>query len=342
MKVQNHLDNPANELPDPFGQSLVESILFTNILYTIGISLIITSFIQLLYLKSGKSRSLISKVLIIVAIVCIALMPVVQEFVYPLFHNGTDNFSNDLTVITPGEVVIRVFLAPVIGRITPLIPYFACAAIGLLFSIHINEKAITPEFLQKMLWLGVIFVASAIPIGALFGFDLGSREKSIFFMTFITGFEIMCTAWMVYMVDFRRKTRVDLFLRTTRWLRRFGVMTLTLWMLQYAMVFPIMLIEVITGWPIIGLPIGVLYGGLNGWQLGIVLVCMLGMWHGILLTWERGRFIGSFEWLTSTAMSKGTRSGDRLNIKGILYDVERMIEWVPGKKGRKGEIMIDT
>ncbi len=347
MKVVNYLDNPANGLPDPFWYSLLKGFFFTNILYTIGISLIITSFIQLVYLKSGKPRAMMAKVLLLVAIVCIALMPVIQKYIYPLFDNGVDNtgtdtFSNNLFGIDSGELIARLILTPFIGRLTPLIPYFSCAAIGLLFSVHINERAITPEFLQKMFWLGVIFVGCAIPIGAVFGFDIGQRERSIFFMTFITGFEIICTTWMIYMVDFRRKTRLDLFLKTTVWLRRFGVMTLTLWMLQYTMVFPIILIELVTGWPIVGLPAGVLPGGLNGWQLGIVLLCMLGMWHLVLLAWERGRFIGSLEWITAHALSKGSTSGDRLNIGGIFHDVERMIEWVPGKKDKRAGLEKET
>ena len=318
-----------------FLDDMVKGFFFTNILNTIGISLIITSFIQLVYLKSGASRAKMSKALIFVAIACIALMPVMRAYVYPLFTSGTDTFSNDLGTITAGEIVARFFLAIFIGRITPLIPYFACAAIGLMLAINIAEKAITPEFLQKMLWLGLLFVAGSIPLGLAFDFSLGSRERNAFWMTFVLGLEIMSVAYIIYMVDFRRKTKTATFLKWTIWIRRFGVMTLTLWMLQYIMVFPVILIELITGWPMIGLAPGSSPGGLNDWQVWIVLLLLLGMWHVILLLWERVKFVGSFEWLTSLALSKGaSSSGDRLNIKGILYETERVIEWVPGKKAR--------
>jgi hypothetical protein len=211
-------------------------------LYTIGISTVITSFIQLLYLKKGGSRTAISWILIIITIVCTALMPVVKELNQALF--GTDTFSNNLETLGAGELVLRFLLAPIIGRLTPLIPFFSCASVGLLFAININENAIRPSTLRKFLYSGLIFICASFIVGlALDDIELGSRERVMFYQMFILGLEIMSVAYLLYMIDFRKKTNIDLFTRCTRWARRFGIMTLTLWMLQYFMIFPIALIS---------------------------------------------------------------------------------------------------
>jgi hypothetical protein len=327
---------------NPVWQDLEGGLLFSNILYTIGISIVICSVIQLAYLSSGMHRKKISIILIFVAIACIALMPAVAIADQAWF--GTNSFSDGVP-LSAGEFWARMLLSGFMSRDTPLLPYFACAALGLMISIHINEKAVTPEFLQGILWLGLVFVGASIPLvvikgpatgplSTMFGFSI-NREISLFYMTFITGLELVCLAWLLYMIDFRRKTNLHLFLRATVFIRRFGVTTLTLWMLQYFMVFPILLIQFITGWPMVALYPGAPHGALQyAWQLDIVLVLIFLMWHGILLAWERVKFVGSFEWFTTKLMSRGSTSGDRLNIRGILYDVQREIEWVPGKRAR--------
>jgi hypothetical protein len=306
-------------IDDP-GMSFLKGLFLTNILYTIGISIVITSFIQLLYLRNGISRKTISWILIVITIACTALMPVVKELNQALFK--TDTFSNGLEATGAGEMVLRFFLAPILGRLTPLIPFFSCASAGLLIAININDNAIKPSTLRKFLYSGLIFVCASFIAGLALGdIGLGEREKSVFYQMFIIGLEIMSVSYLVYMIDFRKKTNIEKFARYTTWARRFGIMTLTLWMLQYFMIFPVALIELITGWPIIE-------GGLVDWQLGMLLLILFGMWHSILWAWEKGRFIGSFEWLTALALSGNRSSGDRMQMDGILYNPEKMIQHV--------------
>ncbi|NMC04696.1 MAG: hypothetical protein GYA24_05760 [Candidatus Lokiarchaeota archaeon] len=300
----------------------LEGFFLTNILTAIGISIIITSFIQLYYLKNGISRKGITVFLIIVVITCTALTPAIQHVTKELF--GTITFSNGLgdPSIPSWQWISRFILAPIISRLTPLFPFFSCAAMGLLFAMYINENAIKPSTLRKFLYGGLIFIGASFIVGfALNDIELGSRERVVFYQMFIFGLETVILSYMLYMIDFRKKTNIPLFLRCTRWARRFGIMTLTLWMLQYFMIFPVLLIEIITGWPIIE-------GGLNDWQLGIVLLLLLLMWNVILRAWEKGRFTGSFEWLTTLALSGKHSSGDRMQMDAILYHPEKMIQHV--------------
>nr|MDO8088234.1 hypothetical protein [Candidatus Sigynarchaeum springense] len=207
----------------------LDGFFLTNILTTIGISIIITSFIQLLYLRKGISRKYISIFLIIVVIACTALMPLTQGIAKGLF--GTDTFSNGIgdTSIAAWQWPMRLVLAPIIGRLIPLFPYYSCAAAGLLFAININENAIKPSTLRKFLYGGLLFVCASFVVGiALDDIGLGSRERVVFYQMFILGLEIMSTAFLLYMIDFRKKTNFGLFNRCTRWIRRFGIMTLTL------------------------------------------------------------------------------------------------------------------
>ncbi len=306
-------------LPEEFGWQLIEGFYFYNILYTIGISIVLTSFIQLLYLKNSISRKNLSVFLLVVIVGCTAALPVVRE----IFHEFgiSDNFSNNLLAAPWWEWVLRLVGAPILGRLTPLIPFFSCAAAGLLLAININAGAITPGFIRKAFYTGLLFVQASFVVGIAFGFDLGSRERVVFYQTFILGLEIMSLMLLFYLIDFRKKTRKDVFIKYTVWIRRFGVMTLTLWMLQYFMVFPVMLIEWITGWPVIE-------GGLVEPQLVIVLLLLFLMWHAILWTWEKAKFKGSFEWLTSLVLSGKRSSGDRMEIQGVLRNPEGLIQHV--------------
>jgi hypothetical protein len=138
---------------------------------------------------------------------------------------------------------------------------------------------------------------------------------------FIIGLEIMSVSYLVYMIDFRKKTDILKFVKYTTGIRRFGIMTLSLWMLQYLMIFPVVLVQLITGWPIIA-------GGLNDWQLGSLLLLLFFMWYFVLKAWEKVNFVGSFEWLTTRALSGKRSSGDRMQMDGILYKPEKMIQHV--------------
>lgn len=311
-----------------FWLNLLDGFFFWNILNTIGISLIITSFIQLITLKNEIPRKKVSVFLVIVTIACMALIPFNTEIIWgELIGNG--NFSSDLLSASPGDVVLRLLLVPFFGRLCPLIPFFSSAAMGLLVSININQKNITASFLRKLLYFGLLLIASSFITGLVFGIEFGDREKHIFYQLFVFGFELMAFAFMIYMIDYRKKTRVKTFVKYTAWIRRFGIMTLTLWMLQYLMIFPVILFQGVTGWD-------ALSGGLTDMQLGLLLLLIFFMWHLILWLWEKANFKGSFEWLTGLVLSGGRSSGDRQKTSELLYSPEKMIEHV--EEGRN----IDT
>ncbi|MFX0103413.1 MAG: hypothetical protein ACFFCS_27880 [Candidatus Hodarchaeota archaeon] len=269
--------------------------------------------------------------LIILTIASFAFMTLIQGYMRETIE--TIDLSNGIPDLIKsgnvGEITLRLFLAPFIGYINPLIPYFSCATIGLLMALNINEKNITPGILRKFLYSGLILVCSSILVGVATGFSIGDREQVIFYHMFILGLETMSVTALLYLVDFRKKTKIEVFAKFTRWIRRFGILTLSLWFLQFIAIFPSLLIEAVTGWPIIGIPKGVKHGGLVDWQLPWYLIIIFLMYHVILLLWEKAGFKGSLEWLTSHALSKGSSSGDRLKMTSILYGSEKMIEHVP-------------
>ena len=314
------IESLTGETVKNFWIEMIDGFYMWNILNTIGLCLIITSLIQLIYLRHKIDRKAISVILIIVTIACTMILPLTREIVFETL--GTDTFSNNWNTIPIDQQILRLILVPFVGRLTPLIPFFSSASAGLLISININDKSVTPGFLRKVLYSGLIFLAASFIVGIIFGIELGDRERNIFYQMFTLGLEIIVIVYLLYMVDFRKKTRTKTFVKYTAWIRRFGIMTLTLWMLQYFMIFPVILIEAITGWPIIE-------GGLNDPQLGIVLLLLFLMWHTILWVWEKANFKGSFEWLTSLVLSGGRSSGDRKRIDDLLYHSESMVDHVP-------------
>lgn len=301
--------------------TIPRTLLLTNILTTIGLSIIFSSLIQLAYLKNGLSLKKTSILLVMLVIGCTALIPVTRAIAIGAF--GTDTFTAGAESIEFPEAVARFVLAPFIGRWSPLIPFFSCAAFGLLVSINISARTINPALLRKCLYGGLLLVASSFIVGLVTGIDIGNRERSLFYQLFVLGLEIMTMSFMIYMIDFRKKTRIDLFLKWTGGIRRFGILTLSLWMLQYMMIFPVLLIQAITAWPLV-------QGGANDPQIAVVMLLMLGLWHLVLKLWARVNFKGSVEWIMTYVLSGRGSSGDRAVMTSIIKDSESMIAHVPG------------
>ncbi|HME53140.1 MAG TPA: hypothetical protein VKM55_13040, partial [Candidatus Lokiarchaeia archaeon] len=317
-----------------FGMGLINGFYFSNVLQTIGTSIIFSSLVYLIILKFDISRARACYIFATIAIAVIVFQPLIRAALRAT--PWSDDFSaSNITAFLSRGVGINILLfigAPFVGRLVPLVPYFSCAAIGAIIAVFINQKAVTPEVLQKLFAWGFIIAGIGILIGVVLNatnvqpFDIDAESCLGWFLLLLGG-ETSSTAWLLYMIDFRKKTRVEVFIKRTVTLRRFGLLTLTLWTLQYFMAIPVVIIELITGWP-------ALEGNLNEWQLLIVLGLLWLMWHLILWLWEKVNFKGSFEWMNTLLLAKGTTTGDRLKVDETLYHPERMIEWVPGKKAR--------
>ncbi|MHA1683736.1 MAG: hypothetical protein ACTSUE_22550 [Promethearchaeota archaeon] len=321
-------------------EDLVNSFFLSNILHCIGVTLIFSSLIYLVFLRYKTSRQKMNITLLIMLAVVLAIQPVIRTMLTNAGYEGSFK-PPDIYPTWYENYAARgfwqnlgfAFLTPLIGRVFPLIPMISGAFIGIIISVHINQKAINPAFIKKTAWTSLIVLGCGIVYGYLLE-ELGVQAfdvdvaRSVGWHIIVLAGEIFSMIFIIYFVDFRKKTKTEVFKKHTVTLRRFGLATLTLWNLQYLSLIPAIVFELF-GWE-------VLDGGLNTWQLLIVLFAVFAFWHLIIWLWEsKGKFKGSLEWLTTMVLSRGSASADRMKIQEVLYNPERMIEWVPGKKKRK-------
>lgn len=320
-------------------EKMVNSFFLSNILHCIGVSIMVTSFLYLLFLRMEISQSIMTYIMVAIIILIAVAHPLIRSWLEGLDY-GDSFVANNTATEWPGNYLERgfwknllfIFLSPIIGRVFPLVPMFMCASAGLIVAMNINEKTITPEFIKRTAIAAGVIALSGILYGLLLNstgfqdFEI-ARARSIGWHTLILGSEIFSLILMIYLIDFRKKTNKRVFIKHTLIFRRFGMISLTLWTLQYFTVVPLAIFEVV-GWPVFD-------GGLNGWQLLVVLFCVFWFWHFIAWIWEKGGFKGSFEWMMVLILSRGSTSADRMKIQSVLHEPEGFIEWMPGKKKRK-------
>lgn len=241
---------------------------------------------------------------------------------------GVLSFWNNINSRTWWENLGFIVLAPFIGRIFPLVPYFSMACIGAVIGIHIYDGKFGIRFLKQLqklaigLFLGG-FLLGVISLGVIGIDDAGAALNLFLSSSTISGFLFMNggALWLAKMVLYRveYKQKTEKFARRTVFFRRFGMVTLTLWSFQWVIAFPIYLIQFISGWNVVN-------GGLNGYQTMFVMFLITMFWHVILWRWERVDFRYSFEWLMVRLMSKSKEeAGRRMKVQEVLYHPEGIV-----------------
>ncbi|MBD3351084.1 MAG: DUF1624 domain-containing protein [Candidatus Lokiarchaeota archaeon] len=308
----------------------VRPLFFTQILVMIGLSVIIISAIYIILLKKGGSVSEIVKFLGRLAIVVIILTPILIL----IFKYGMPDFwdrpSTDWAERTFSLNVLYFFLTPLVIDFNPLFPNLAAMLIGTIIGLNIADGDVKKKFSDKIIYSTIImfvigFFYKIIDMVIGDSIDLSEFRVGEFLLT--TAGSVLLLMIIIYMVDVRGKGKK--FAKRTVTFRRFGIMTLTLWCLQWLVILPLTLLQLIINlvtdsWvylhngPFLNL-------GLSGWELlGTVAYVML-FYHLILWLWQKAEFKGSLEWLTVKLMStKRRKASGRLS--GSLYEVESIVE----------------
>jgi hypothetical protein len=278
----------------------------------------ISAIVYVPLLKADKNPNQRVKFLIIVAVILFTATPFMVELskLFPQFYDSWDNRSLGLNLL-------YVFLNPIFRRSTPFFPFATFSIIGTIIGCKISDGKISKSFLNKTFYSALILFGIGTIIVALKDF-YGLGE-----MMMVTGGSIFLMMMLLYLVDVEGngKKVAD----KTVFFRRFGLVTLTLWSLQWMISIPLLIINAIRnaiqGENIPFLQSDIYNHGLTGWEaLGCMFVVIM-MFYLILWGWEKANFKGSFEWLTTKALSGGrSTAGERLDMTQSLYQVESPVE----------------
>ena len=270
--------------------------------------------------KKGKTDQEIKKIFGILTIAVIIMTPIMIE-ILNLLPDFWDRPASGFETRPLGLNILYVILAPLVIDFNPLFPNLTAMFLGTIIGLEISNGQSTKQFFNKI-------VLSTIPmmvLGVVFTFlDLGYGLGEFFTST---GGSILLLMIILYMIDMRGKGTK--FAKYSKFFRRFGTMTLTLWCLQWLVVLPLRLMQVIVN-AVTGTSVDFITGpfynnGRTGWELLGTIAIVIGIYHLILWLWEKVGYVGSFEWVTVKLMSK-QRANAAARLKRGLKDVESIVE----------------
>ncbi|TFG09183.1 hypothetical protein EU534_02365 [Candidatus Heimdallarchaeota archaeon] len=289
-----------------------------------------------------------------------SIMAVVFLFPAPYLHEAINNFvGQDISSGTHGgefhnvsDYFTRFFWMSMAGRESPIFPNFFVAFIGGIFGYFLAK----PKPSRKILNYGAIAATILLSGGILMfifvynaNFDINMRIHETWYMLANMGLQIYYVVALLAMFEFRQKADLNKYAKWTRIIRRWSLVALTVYMIQYVDLF--MRIHctrtvgfdftlryfINKGWFLAGQPIQpplVGYHILNfttrhqvgmGWSIFMLIVAAV-YFDIIIRLWEKIRFIGTWEWILIKLLrlfaGKKHYNSARIKVQESLYDVE--------------------
>lgn len=304
----------------------IGALFFAQILTIMAINNVILSFIYLMMLRGGKKKH-IPLVLLFLFIGFIAVTPGIIELfkLNPIIWNNLQLGWQDRSA---GMNILFFFLTPFIRRFTPIFPNFSASAFGAIIAFRFSQEGIQKKFLSWLVLCSIIIMLAGITLAYVetLGYPrLQDYQLGAFLQTFSGA--ILYILFFIYFFEIRGTQRT---IKYSKLWRRFGIFTLSIWCLQWLIILPAWLVQIILNWisgtwtkfsesPLIN-------NGLNIWQFALALVFITGFYYGILLLWEKIHYIGTFEWMTVKLIS-GSHKGasNRLDMEQSFYYVESYV-----------------
>ncbi len=306
--------------------SSIGALFFAQILTIMGVSNIILSFIYLTFLRLKKEKYILLTLLSLFFGFLVVTPGIIELFkLNPVIWDNIDVSWSDRTI---GMNILMFFLSPLVRRFTPIFPYFSAYALGGIIAFKFSKEGIKKKFLN---WL-VLVSTFLMVIGVVFAYYEKQgishiQDYKLGEFLFAYAGTILFMLFFIYFFEVRGSAKTA---KYSKFWRRFGIFTLSMWCFQWLIIFPAWLVQVIINWisgtwtPLADSPL--INNGLTIWQFSIALVFIIGFYYGILLLWEKINYIGTFEWITVHLISKSHKSAkNRLNMQESLYNVESFI-----------------
>ncbi|MFW9923977.1 MAG: hypothetical protein ACFFDW_11895 [Candidatus Thorarchaeota archaeon] len=228
------------------------------------------------------------------------------------------------------DYILRFFANQFVARESPLLPHFAYSAVGSILGIFMSQEKIEKKkFLSwgfgiagfciafAAFWL---FVVSGIPEDPVALADFHIHPT--WFVFFSTGIMLIVILSLMASLEFNRKVNWEKRLKLSRWSRRAGYLSLTVYSLasiQAVLRVTFSSIFNLFGWNDPGFRISF---GLPTYWTFILIVIEQGLWVLILWLWEKGKYIGSIDWFFALILKGPSKKGEARKIFGDLLDVK--------------------
>ena len=338
--------NYVKQVSDPVVQSM-GGFYSTNVLHAIAWGVIISAFVYTWLLSREKGQAWISKRFLLVVLFMLVLTPfmITLSRIFPHFYDSWTTRSLGLNIV-------YLFVNSIFRGTTPLFPFAVFGVVGALIGCRISSGNIRKSYATKwFIGLVVVFVSGFLVyllrvagLHLLLGVESGTLLYYFVASVYDVGEKLMVLGGsllliliVLYVIDVRGKIKG--FIQRTVFVRRFGLVSLTVFSLQWVVALflvgyhsinnaitgdttPFLLSNFAAGW----------FGfenapGLTAWELVFWFSITLVIWHILLWLWEKVGYKGSFEWLMIKLMRTSRKdAGERLNMSASLYNVESMVD----------------
>ncbi|MHA1199966.1 MAG: hypothetical protein ACTSQF_11615 [Candidatus Heimdallarchaeaceae archaeon] len=337
-------------------------------LQIIGLSIMALSITSYIFFKLGIHKK--SWVFFIYS----AVMALVFIFPAPYLHQSVVDYlgydirrlgSYNQAFQNTAEYFTRFFWMSIAGPENPIFPNFGVTFIGGIFGYFLAK----PKPSRKILNYGAIGGTVLLVGGGLYWvfvdnmyFDVGMRIHETWYLLANMGLQIYYVIALLAIFEFREKANLQRYARWSRFIRRWALVALTIYMIQYVDVF--MRIQctrtvgfdftiryfISKGWFLAGNPIQAPSVGffiINftarhqvGMAWSIFMLIVAAVYFDILLRlWEKIKFIGTWEWilikLIKLFAGKKHYNSARIKVQESLYDLEPISFAQPKKKKKK-------
>lgn len=304
--------------------------------HTIGWSMIILSIIHYFLILKPRSRGKNTyNLTLITYFILIITIYVSTPFLTKFIANNYDGFPGIIygdtqfnwPPISASDFFRRMFYSFLVGQYQPMFPYLATAIIGVILGMTLAKENGVRR-LPLFIFMGSVLLLPAEVIMLLkalkennFLYDYFGVASKLYFLTLFV--ELAVIGFFLWLIEYRGKTQK--FQRISRYWRRWGAISLTIYLLQIISAVPRYIFEKITNWPV---ATNIIFGGeALFWQVLVVTIFVLLFWEGIIRLWELVNFVGSFEWLNARilSISGNLPLSNKSNPKKLIYNAKPVV-----------------
>lgn len=233
--------------------------------------------------------------------------------VSPVVHAGLDPFFFD--ALNSGNLGMAMVLKLVVGPNFSPLPYLSYGLIGAVIGVALAKGVAVSKIRRYGYGVSILLLACGGVLMLLQGFkvtDLAQHPFPLRIHLLNVGAMLFCCTWLILHMEYCTKERRARVARRTVWLRRLGLMALTIFCLESFF--------------------GVLLSRAYLWVLGIdgafpqtalyivpFVILVFAFWNAVFLLWEKADFKYSVEWWMSWLVCKARkRPSRRLQAEEVL------------------------
>jgi uncharacterized membrane protein len=324
-----------------FREDLLTMVFYFDTLHMIAIGMILSSILFYLFtfLKGKSSRFWGLSLYSLLGLIAIFITPFIHQIANDVYQTTSYYLIQLTPVHTVGEFFQRLYWSALIGLQEPIFPFFGTVCIGNIIGDFLSQDSPPRNFPRYGFITSGVFVISGIVMLFVghYEFNFWGEDEPTWLYLIFTGFQLFVVFLFLRFREFNPKPASRKISKLVRMFLRWSHVSLTIYILEPLDIFPRLLMTWITGQDFAWFfKITNIF-----WAFGMIFILLI-FWDLIIRLWEKGHFIGSWEWIfakfNSWIMKSPLDSKDPLNIHGLIYNIEP-INYIPEiEKNLEGKV----